>query len=166
VAYLVHAGVHWDWEMPVLTLAALSCGAAILVVQRPADGGRAFRAPARSGTLAGVFAVGAFTLIGMVGNAAIARSRAAEAVGAPGEAAAHALAATQWMPWSGEPWRLLGEARMDQGDVALARASFQRGLRKDPRSWKLWKDLSLASGGRAKRDAADRAERLNPMGSR
>jgi O-Antigen ligase len=37
VAYLVHAGVDWDWEMPAVTLAALLCGAAVLVASRRAD---------------------------------------------------------------------------------------------------------------------------------
>ena len=35
VAYLVHAGVDWDWEMPAVTLAALLCGAAVLAASRP-----------------------------------------------------------------------------------------------------------------------------------
>jgi O-antigen ligase len=34
VAYLVHAGVDWDWEMPAVTLAALLCGAAVLAASR------------------------------------------------------------------------------------------------------------------------------------
>ena len=29
VAFLVHAGVDWDWEMPVVTAAGLFCGAAL-----------------------------------------------------------------------------------------------------------------------------------------
>jgi hypothetical protein len=33
-AYLAHAGVDWDWEMPVVTLAALGCGAALLLAAR------------------------------------------------------------------------------------------------------------------------------------
>jgi hypothetical protein len=30
VAFLFHAGVDWDWEMPAVTVAGLACGAAIL----------------------------------------------------------------------------------------------------------------------------------------
>lgn len=33
-AYLLHAAVDWDWEMPVVTIAALSCGAGLLVAAR------------------------------------------------------------------------------------------------------------------------------------
>ena len=31
VAYLVHAGIDWDWEMPAVTLTALVCGVALLL---------------------------------------------------------------------------------------------------------------------------------------
>jgi O-antigen ligase len=30
VAFLFHAGVEWDWEMPAVTVAGLLCGAALL----------------------------------------------------------------------------------------------------------------------------------------
>ena len=33
-AFLVHAGLDWDWEMPVTTLAGLACGAALLASGR------------------------------------------------------------------------------------------------------------------------------------
>jgi O-Antigen ligase len=35
-AFLVHAGLDWDWEMPVTTVAGLACGAALLVAARRA----------------------------------------------------------------------------------------------------------------------------------
>jgi O-antigen ligase len=35
-AFLVHAGLDWDWEMPVTTLAGLACAAALLAGTRPA----------------------------------------------------------------------------------------------------------------------------------
>jgi O-Antigen ligase len=33
-AYLLHAAVDWDWEMPVVTVAALACGAGLLLAAR------------------------------------------------------------------------------------------------------------------------------------
>jgi O-antigen ligase len=36
-AYLAHAGVDWDWEMPVVTLAALGCAAALLLARSGRD---------------------------------------------------------------------------------------------------------------------------------
>jgi O-antigen ligase len=35
VAYLVHAGVDWDWELPAVTLCGLICGGGLLVWARP-----------------------------------------------------------------------------------------------------------------------------------
>ena len=37
VAFLVHTGVDWDWELPAVTLAGLACGSAMLVARRPSD---------------------------------------------------------------------------------------------------------------------------------
>jgi hypothetical protein len=37
VAFLVHAGIDWDWELPAVTLAGLVCGSTMLVARRPAD---------------------------------------------------------------------------------------------------------------------------------
>jgi len=34
VAYLVHAGVDWDWEMTAVTLTALFIGASIVAAER------------------------------------------------------------------------------------------------------------------------------------
>jgi peptidoglycan/LPS O-acetylase OafA/YrhL len=35
VAFVLHAGIDWDWEMPATTLAGLFCGAALLAATRP-----------------------------------------------------------------------------------------------------------------------------------
>lgn len=35
VAYVLHAAVDWDWELPASTLAGLVCGAAVLASTRP-----------------------------------------------------------------------------------------------------------------------------------
>ena len=40
-AFLVHAGIDWDWEMPVVTLSALVAASAILAVARPAPSANA-----------------------------------------------------------------------------------------------------------------------------
>jgi O-antigen ligase len=35
LVYVVHAAVDWDWEMPVVTITALGCGAVALAARRP-----------------------------------------------------------------------------------------------------------------------------------
>ena len=45
-AFLVHAGLDWDWEMPATTLAGLACGAALLAAVRPVSRPLSIRARA------------------------------------------------------------------------------------------------------------------------
>lgn len=35
IAFLLHTGIDWDWELPAVTLAGLFCGTAILAATRP-----------------------------------------------------------------------------------------------------------------------------------
>jgi O-antigen ligase len=37
VAYLIHTGVDWDWELPAVTLCGLICGSGLLLWARPRD---------------------------------------------------------------------------------------------------------------------------------
>ena len=38
VAFLLHVGIDWDWEMPIVMLAGLACGAALLLGSRVSVG--------------------------------------------------------------------------------------------------------------------------------
>jgi Flp pilus assembly protein TadD len=71
--------------------------------------------------------------------------------------------AARLQPWSGEPWRLLGESQLARGEVAAARKSFREGLERDADEWELWLDLALATSGRERGDALDRAAELDPL---
>ena len=50
-AYLVHAGVDWDWEMPAVTLAGLLCGIGVLATDRREATEITIGAPARGDSL-------------------------------------------------------------------------------------------------------------------
>jgi O-antigen ligase len=164
VAFLVHAAIDWDWEMPAVTLAALACGVALLLAARGAEGPRLGRVPRAVG-IALAALVGLAALGGYVGNRAEASAADALDASRLQAAAADARDAKRWEPWSPEPWRLLGESQLQAGRVDEARASFLRGLAKDRRTWELWLDLALTERGR-KRDAAlARVAALNPLSS-
>ncbi|HVD12261.1 MAG TPA: O-antigen ligase family protein [Gaiellaceae bacterium] len=162
VAFLVHAGIDWDWEMPAVTLAALVCGIALLLAARGAETRPLGRTPRAVGV--GLAALlGAVALVGFAGNRA--ETSAADALDASHlhQAAAEARHARRWEPWSAEPWRLLGESQLQAGEVGPARASFLRGLEKDRGSWELWLDLALARRDDQRRDALTQVARLNPL---
>src|SRR5207247_1820258 len=65
--------IDWDWEMPVVTLAALVCGAALLLAAHGAES----RPLARGARVAGLVLtalLGAVALLGFLGNRAAASS--------------------------------------------------------------------------------------------
>lgn len=164
VAYLVHAGIDWDWEMPAVTLTALACGVALLLAAR----GEAAPELPRGARVAGAVAAATLAVLalgGFVGNRTEASASDALDAARLHTATNEARQARSWEPWSSEPWRLLGESQLQAGEVADARTSFRRGLGKDDASWELWLDYALVTRGAERRDALARVERLNPLSS-
>src|ERR671924_1243923 len=62
VAYLLHTGVDWDWELPAVTLTGLICGGSLLVATR-ADDAPALRAWARFVLLVPAFFLAILVLV-------------------------------------------------------------------------------------------------------
>jgi O-Antigen ligase len=162
VVFLVHAGIDWDWEMTAVTLAALSCGVALLLAAR-GDGVTSLRPSARAAGGALATVLGVLVVLAFVGNRT--QAAAADALDrADAEAArTQALHARRWEPWSGAPWRLLGEADLELGRVEQARGAFRRGLAEDSGDWELWLDLALTSKGAERLEALDQVAVLNPL---
>jgi O-Antigen ligase len=63
VAFLLHAALDWDWEMPVVTLAGLVCAAALVVFNRKEVGTRLLSARSRGGALALTLGLALFALV-------------------------------------------------------------------------------------------------------
>jgi O-antigen ligase len=162
-AYLVHAGIDWDWELPALTLAALICGGALLACARRDERTLRLGPGTRAAAVAGTLAVAAVALVTMVGNTAIAASDAAADSSDWNRAAAEARKAKRWAPWSSEPWQRLGEAQLGRGDLVSAEASFREAIEREPTNFELWLDLARATGGADRAAALARAESLNPF---
>jgi hypothetical protein len=162
VAFLVHAGIDWDWEMPAVTLAGLFCGIALLLAARGAETGPLGRVSRGVGIALTTF-LGLVALFGFVGSRAAASASDALDAARLHTAATQARTARRWEPWSSEPWRLLGEAQLQAGEVEHARASFLRGLRTDRADWELWLDLALITRGSERRNALNRVAMLNPL---
>ena len=158
-AYLLHASVDWDWEVPAVTLPALFCAATLLSSPRPA----LLIGRARVAVLALAAPVLAIALIAHVGNRATASSAAAIDADEPDRALSQARRAIDWAPWSSEPWQLRGEAELLLEDDAAARRALRRALELDPESWSTWLDLAVASSGAERARALAEAKRLNPL---
>jgi tetratricopeptide (TPR) repeat protein len=165
VAFLAHAAIDWDWQLPAVVLAALACGSALVLAARPGESLRALPSRLRVATLVAAIPLAAFVFAAQLGNNALGASDRAAAADDQPKAAADARRARRWLPWSAEPWQRLGEAQLAAGNVEAARRSFQEALDRDPAEWSAWLDLAHATQGRERADALSRANRLNPRGA-
>ena len=161
-AFLIHAAVDWDWEIPLLTLIALAAAAVLLVL----DPVRSSLALTTSRRLVGCGAVGLALIVALVahvGNRAAGDALDALAVDHPGQAADAAERARTWMPWSSEGDQLLGEALAEAGDDRAARVPLLRAARRDPGEWSIWYDLASVETGPERGRALTLARELNPL---
>jgi tetratricopeptide (TPR) repeat protein len=163
-AFLLHAGADWDWEMPAITLLALGCGAAALIAGRE-DAGlpKVFPATGRYACFAVVLILGTFSLQTLLGNRDASASASAAAGKNWPKAVAEARSAERWLPWSSDPWRLLGDAKFGQGDFPGAARAYRKAIELDPRNWVLWFDLGFSTDGKESDEAFARAAALDPL---
>ena len=166
LAWAVHAGIDWDWELAAITAPVLALGAAML------GGGRrrvpeVVAAPPRLARLV----VGLGCLLLAVTPAAIAISqhrldgalRAFRAVDCV-TAIDRALSASRVLRVRPEPFEIIGLCDARLGEPRLAVAAIEAALRRDDGVWQHHYELALvrAVAGRDPRAAARRALELNP----
>jgi cytochrome c-type biogenesis protein CcmH/NrfG len=162
VAYLAHAGIDWDWEMPAVTLAGLFCACALLVAARGRSSLVALGAAARVGLLAATLVLSAAAFAGLAGSHAIEASEDAERNGELVRAEADARTAIRWAPWSSAGWDRLAQVHFARDDLGGAREALLEAVEKSPGDWGLWFDLGAASEGAEQLGAYREAARLNP----
>jgi O-Antigen ligase len=161
-AFLVHAIVDWDWEVPAVMLAGLVCGGSILLIGRRDRSLVELAVPTRVLAVGAAAVVGAFATVGLVGNQALAASDAAREHSDWGRAASEARRARTWLPWSPHALAALGQAQVGAGLVAEGRTTLRRAVSMDPNDWQLWYDLAQASRGPARAHAFRRVLDLYP----
>lgn len=150
-AFLAHAAVDWDWQMPAVTVAGLICAVCALRARTAGEAVSRRRLPAVL-VAAATIALGAAAAD--VGNNALAAAARDAQAGALADAAHDARLAAAWQPWSAEPRRLLGEVELASGDRADARRLFAQALRRDPRDIAAVSDLARAASTNAGADEA------------
>jgi hypothetical protein len=160
-AYLLHAGVDWDWELAGLTAVVVAIGALLLVERRST----AVLTPARwtrPATVAVVVVLALVVAAAYAGNSALARAGSTLGHHRYAKAAADATRAARLMPWSAAPHVLLGEVALGQGALPEARVQLRKALTLDDGDWQTWLDLALASRGASRSRALERASELYP----
>jgi O-antigen ligase len=166
LAWAVHAGIDWDWEMPAVTLWVFGLGGLALAAL-PERG--LFHAPARFTRV--VLGVAVLALVLPAALMAVSQrelNRSAEALGR-GDCTSSidaALAASQAMPVRPEPLELLGYCDVRAGRPDLAIRLMEASVDRDPNRWQAYYGLAIARArlGQDPRPAARRALELNPRG--
>jgi len=161
IAFLVHAALDWDWEMPVVTMSAFACGAAVVAAARA--GSSPLHRRVRIGGLVLTLGLAACAFVFLLGTRDLNAGQAAAAEG-NASLAADAHAAERWAPWSPDPPRWLASRQLDRGNRAAARRLLAVAIHKDGTDWSLWLEMAAATQGAAREHALLRARQLDPIG--
>ena len=164
VAWAVHGGVDWDWELPATGFWLFALGG--LALASPAGVPR-LAAPRRLARV--VAALGCLVLI--VTPITLIRSQTALApagrellAGNCPAAIDHALASARAVGSRPEPYEVIGFCDVRLGFHSLAVRNLRQAVDRDPEWWETWYGLALVQGavGQDPRAAARRALQLNP----
>jgi hypothetical protein len=168
LAWAVHAGVDWDWQMPAVTLWLFALGGAALARSLRSRRHR-YRSDWRRFAVrfGGVLAC---LLVAIVpARLAVSQARLDSALGAMNDGhcgtaeadAKSSLAATGERP---TPYVVIAYCDMRLGRYGAAIVAVRRALERDPGDWELSYYLAVARAGAGldPRAAAQRAARLNP----
>jgi tetratricopeptide (TPR) repeat protein len=162
-AFLVHAGVDWQWELPAVTVAGISCGLVPVLAARR-RGALVLAGRPRAAAVAATVVLGLLAFAALVAQSALAEGEEALRAGRPEAAERLARRAESLFRWSSEPPRLEGEARAAAGRPADAGESFRRALARDRSDPELWRALARVAEGEERRRALERAALLDPLG--
>jgi hypothetical protein len=160
-AFLVHAAVDWDWELPVVALPALVLGG-VLTAEASAPA-RPVSRSARAAAVGVALVIGVAAFVGLTANSALTAAVLALDRGRTDRAAHEARKAERWALWSAEPRRLAAEAAAAAGESEAARSAALAALERDPgnvRVWRLLARVSATDRARAYRRIAE----LDPHG--
>lgn len=157
-AFVSHAAFDWDWEMPVVTLAGISCAAALVLTGER----RAAPHVALAGAAAGLALL---AVPNVAGYAALERAESARRAGDFDASARAARTARRVLRWDTEPLLRLAVAQRGDGDTVGARSTIRTAIGRDPGDPRLWLVLADLSTGAERGRALGRAEELDPLGA-
>ena len=161
-AFMIHAAVDWDWEIPLLTLIALACAAVLLVL----DPARSRLALTTSRRVAGCGAVGVAIVVALVihvGNRAAADALDALAADRPERPLAAPSVLAPGCRGRAKAISCSARRSPSPGDDVGARRALRDAARRDPGEWSIWYDLATVETGCQKGEAITRTRELNPL---
>ncbi len=166
VVWALHAGVDWDWEMPVVTLAFFAAAGAAL---SPRGGAPPGWVPSGSRRMIlGLLCLASIVLPVLIIGSQNRLDAAETALYASQNCTAAnsaALSSVGWLDVRPEPYEVLGFCDLERGQPRLGTYAMQQAVHVDPRSWEPYYTLAIAqaAAGIDPRPAAARALGMNPL---
>lgn len=172
LAWAIHAGIDWDWEMPAVTLWLFCIGGAVLA-SPPADRTPRSQGPPlhelrnwtlRTGMMIGLLIASIGPTLVWLSQQRLDASIAAFKEGDCDRATAEARASLAVLGTRPEPYEIIGFCAARAGSGGQAIDAMRSAVKRDPQNWELRYGLALVRGA-ARRDprrAARTALRLNP----
>ncbi len=166
LAWSLHAGVDWDWQMPAASLWFAALGG--LALGRT-DSGRiaSVRALSLRAFVAGVAVVGVsvFPALVLASQLRLNEATAAYASGDCTRADRLARSSIDALGTRAPPWQIEALCAVQDGQLRSAQADIRSGLAEDPNDWQLQAALAATTAalGNDARTQAAAALRLNPL---
>jgi O-antigen ligase len=165
LTWALGAGVDWHWEMPAVTVAFWSLGAAALATRRDRDEERApLDASWRVPLAVGVLAVAVTPVLITISQARLTTAADSFGVGDCDNAVTQALDATEVLAVRPEPYEIVGYCQVQSGFAQQGVQAMEKAVDREPGNWEYHYGLAVAraAAGLDPRPAADRAHELNP----
>jgi O-Antigen ligase len=164
LAWAVHAGVDWDWEMPAVTLWWFAI-AGLGIAGSPLARDRRGQNLARVGVAAVVLLLALTPVAMLLSQRQLNRASDAFDRGDCGAAIDAALSASDTAPMRPEGYELLALCDVRLGQPRLAVQAMRKAIDRDPENWRMHYEMALARGAARldPRRAAQRALGLNPQ---
>lgn len=173
LAWALHAGIDWDWEMPAVTIWLFAAGGlALAAAVGPSGSAAADAAVARRGgrgvgrvlVALGLLALAIVPARIFLSQGALEESAQAFRRGDCPAAVDRALAAAEALGSRPEPYLIIGFCDVGLGLPGLGVQAMEKAIAREPRNWEYHYGLALVRGaaGLDPRPAARRALELNP----
>jgi hypothetical protein len=164
-AWLVHAGIDWDWELPAVTVWLFAFGGCALGAS-PARVGRVGLSsrPVRMITASACVLVALTPATIALSQSRLDASVAALLRGDCRAAERRAAGASSMLPPRAEPYEVVGFCESRGGHHLRAVTMINRAIERDPDNWELLYSLAIvrAAGGEDPRGTLRTAVQLNP----
>jgi hypothetical protein len=167
VAWALHAGVDWDWEMPVVTLGFFAAAGLALSPRRRGRAGEGWVPGHNTRLVLALLCLATVVLpVSIIGSQSNLGS-AESALNSSNCAAASpaALSSIGWLDFRPEPYEIVGFCDLKRGEPRLGITAMRQAVSRDPGNWETYYALAIAqaSAGVDPRASVERALRMNPL---